>query len=234
MTRGDRPLEIGALLFEGLDQLDLTGPFEVLSQLPDAVFRVYGKTTAPARDMHGLRILPDARLDEALNLDVLVVPGGFGQEAVMDDEETLAWVERQAEDATHVLSVCTGALILGAAGLLRGRRATTHWAVRHLLPFFGAFGVDERVVVDGKVTSTAGVTAGLDGALRLAAALRGEEAAREIQLFMEYAPQPPFDSGSVTSAPLSVVEGVRLRTQAITARREATARRIATKLGIEA
>ena len=233
MMRGDRPLEIGALIFEGLDQLDVTGPFEVLSHLPDTVFRLYGKTTAPVRDMHGLRLLPDARLDEAPNLDVLVVPGGFGQQAVMEDEEALAWVERQAGDATHVLSVCTGALILGAAGLLRGRRATTHWAVRHLLPLFGAVDVDERVVVDGKVTTTAGVTAGLDGALWLAAAIAGEEAARTIQLFMEYAPQPPFDSGSMTSAPLSVVESVRRRTQAITAQRESTARRIATKLGIE-
>ena len=135
MTRADRPLQIGALIFEKVDQLDVTGPFEVLSHLPDTVFRLYGKTTAPARDMRGLRLLPDARLDEAPRLDVLVVPGGFGQEAVMEDEETLAWVERQAGDATHVLSVCTGALILGAAGLLKGRRATTHWAVRHLLPF---------------------------------------------------------------------------------------------------
>lgn len=180
MTREDRPLEIGALIFEAVDQLDVTGPFEVLSHLPDTVFRLYGKTTAPARDVRGLRLLPDARLDDAPRFDVLVVPGGFGQEAVMEDEETLAWVKRQAGDATHVLSVCTGALILGAAGLLKGRRATTHWAVRHLLPFFGAVGVEERVVVDGKVTSTAGVTAGLDGALRLAAALRGEEAAQRI------------------------------------------------------
>jgi cyclohexyl-isocyanide hydratase len=233
MTRGDRPLEIGFLIFEGLDQLDLTGPFEILSNLPETVFRFYGKTTAPVRDMHGLRLLPDARLDEAPNLDVLVVPGGFGQEAIMEDEETLAWVERQAGNATHVLSVCTGALILGAAGLLRGRRATTHWAVRHLLPFFGAVAVDKRVVVDGKVTSTAGVTAGLDGALSLAAAIRGEETAQTIQLFMEYAPQPPFDSGTPKSAPIPVVENVLRMTQAITARREATARRIATKLGIE-
>jgi cyclohexyl-isocyanide hydratase len=233
MTRTHRSLEIGFLIFEGLDQLDLTGPFEVLSHLPETVFRLYGKTTAPVRDMHGLRLLPDARLDAAPNLDVLVVPGGFGQEAIMEDEETLAWVERQAGDASHVLSVCTGALILGAAGLLRGRRATTHWTVRHLLPFFGAVGVDERVVVDGKVTSTAGVTAGLDGSLQLAAAIRGEETARTIQLFLEYAPQPPFDSGSVTSAPIPVVENVLRMTQVITARREATARRIATKLGIE-
>ncbi len=234
MTREDRPLEIGALIFEAVDQLDVTGPFEILSHLPETAFRLYGKTAAPVRDVRGLRLLPDARLDDAPRFDVLVVPGGFGQEAVMEDEETLAWVKRQAGDATHVLSVCTGALILGAAGLLKGRRATTHWAVRHLLPFFGAVGVEERVVVDGKVTSTAGVTAGLDGALRLAAALRGEEAAQRIQLFMEYAPQPPFDCGTPKSATPAVVEDVRRQRQAVTAQREATARRIAAKLGIEA
>ncbi len=234
MTREDRPLEIGALIFEAVDQLDVTGPFEILSHLPETAFRLYGKTAAPVRDVRGLRLLPDARLDDAPRFDVLVVPGGFGQEAVMEDEETLAWVKRQAGDATHVLSVCTGALILGAAGLLKGRRATTHWAVRHLLPFFGAVGVEERVVVDGKVTSTAGVTAGLDGALRLAAALRGEDSAQRIQLFMEYAPQPPFDCGTPKSATPAVVEDVRRQRQAVTAQREATARRIATKLGIEA
>ncbi|ARN82536.1 DJ-1/PfpI family protein [Methylocystis bryophila] len=235
MTREkDRPLQIGALLFEGIDQLDLTGPFEVLARPPDTVFRLYAKSAAPVRDVRGLRLLPDAVLGETPRLDVLVVPGGFGQEAIMEDEETLGWIRRQAEDATHVLSVCTGALILGAAGLLKGRRATTHWAVHHLLPYFGAVPADERVVVDGKVTTTAGVTAGLDGALRLAAALHGEEAARTIQLFMEYAPEPPFDSGSPKIASACVTESVRLLTQEITARREATARRVATRLGIEA
>jgi cyclohexyl-isocyanide hydratase len=233
MTRGDRPLQTGALIFEGLDQLDLTGPFEVLARPPRAMFRLYAKSAAPVRDVRGLRLLPDATLDEAPRLDVLVVPGGFGQEAVMEDEDMLAWIRQKAEEATHVLSVCTGALILGAAGLLRGRRATTHWAVRHLLPFFGAFPVDERVVIDGRVTSTAGVTSGIDGALRLAAALYGEETAQGIELFMEYAPQPPFDSGTPTRAAASVVEDVRRMTRDITARREATARRFAGKLGID-
>ena len=232
MTRADPPPQIGALLFEGVDQLDLTGPFEVLARPPGAVFRFYAKSSGPVRDVRGLRLLPDATLDAAPRLDLLLVPGGFGQEAVMEDEETLAWVREKAEEATHVLSVCTGALILGAAGLLRDRRATTHWAARHLLPFFGALPMDERVVVDGKVTSTAGVTSGIDGALRAAATLYGEEAARGIELFMEYAPQPPFDSGTPTRATASVVENVRRMTKDITARREATARRIAVKLGI--
>jgi len=226
-------LQIGALVFEGLDQLDLTGPFEVLAHLPDTAFRLYGKTAEPVRDVRGLRLSPDAKLDAAPKLDVLVVPGGFGQEAVMEEEATLAWVREKAQEAAHVLSICTGALILGAAGLLKGRRATTHWAVRHLLPCFGAIRVDERVVVDSKIITTAGVTSGIDGALRLAAALRGDEAARAIQLFMEYAPQPPFDSGTPARAPRSVVEAVRSMTKDITARREATARRLAARLGID-
>ena len=184
--------------------------------------------------MRGLRLLPDATFEEAPRLDILVVPGGFGQEALMEDEETLAWVREKAEEASHVLSVCTGALILGAAGFLRGRRATTHWAVHHLLPYFGAIAVDARVVTDGKLISAAGVTSGIDGALRLAAALHGDATAQAIQLFMEYAPQPPFDSGTPASAPASVVEEVRRMTSDITARREATARRVAAKLGIDA
>jgi len=233
MTQQKQPLQIGALLFEGVDQLDLTGPFEVLARTPGAALRLYAKTLAPVADVRGLRLLPDATFEEAPRLDILVVPGGFGQEALMEDEETLAFVRRQAEGASHVLSVCTGALILGAAGFLRGRRATTHWAAHHLLPFFGAIAVDARVVTDGKLISAAGVTSGIDGALRLAAALQGDAAAQAIQLFMEYAPQPPFDSGTPARAEASVVEEVRRMTRDITARREATARRVAAKLGID-
>jgi cyclohexyl-isocyanide hydratase len=234
MTEPDQTLHIGALLFEGVDQLDLTGPFEVLARTPGAAFRLYAKTLAPVADVRGLRLLPDATLDAVPRLDILLIPGGFGQEALMEDEATLAWVREKAEEASHVLSVCTGALILGAAGFLRGRRATTHWAVHHLLPCFGAIAVDARVVTDGKLITAAGVTSGIDGALRLAAALRGDAAAQAIQLFMEYAPQPPFDSGTPASAPASVVEDVRRMTRDITARREATAKGIAAKLGIGA
>jgi cyclohexyl-isocyanide hydratase len=233
VIQADQPLQIGALLFEGVDQLDLTGPFEVLARTSGAALRLYAKSLAPVADVRGLRLLPDATFDEAPHLDILVIPGGFGQEALMEDEETLAWVREKAEEASHVLSVCTGALILGAAGFLRGRRATTHWAVHHLLPFFGAVGVDARVVTDGKLITAAGVTSGIDGALRLAATLRGDAAAQAIQLFMEYAPQPPFDSGAPASAPASVVEEVRRMTKDVTARREATARRVTAKLGID-
>ena len=188
MIAPDNHLQIGSLLFEGLDQIDLTGPFEVLSRIPNSTYRIFGKSSAPARDMRGLRLLPDAVLAQAPQLDLLHVPGGYGQEAVMEDAEVLDWVRGQAAGARCVLSVCTGALICGAAGLLAGRRATTHWASMHLLPVFGATAVNERVVADGNMVFAAGVTAGLDGALRVAADLRGDEVAQGIQLAIAYAP----------------------------------------------
>ncbi len=224
-------LQIGSLLFEGLDQIDLTGPFEVLSRIPHATYRIYGKTLAPVRDIRGLRLTPDATLSEAPQLDVLHVPGGFGQEAMMEDEAVLGWIRRQARCA-RLFSVCTGALLCGAAGLLKGRRATTHWASFHLLPYFGAIPVDARVVVDGEWVFAAGVTAGIDGALRLAAELRGEDVAKEIQLFMAYAPEPPFDCGTPETAPPAILDRARRSFADMTGRREATARAVACKLGI--
>src|ERR1700741_3648247 len=232
MIPHDAHLQIGSLLFEGLDQIDLTGPFEVLSRIPNSTYRLYGKTTEPVRDLKGLRLTPDAALSDSPQLDVLHVPGGFGQEALMEDTEVLAWIRQQAAGACSIFSVCTGALICGAAGLLKGRRATTHWASFHLLPFFGAIPVNERVVVDGAWVFAAGVTAGIDGALRLAAELRGEDAAKSIQLHMVYAPEPPFDSGTPETAPPAILQQARRSVQDITAQREATARRIAARLGI--
>src|SRR5215813_735833 len=232
MIPHDVHLQIGSLLFEGLDQIDLTGPFEILSRIPNSTYRVYGKTGRTVRDIKGLRLTPDAILADAPPLDVLHVPGGLGQEALMEDEEVLAWIRQQAAGACSIFSVCTGALICGAAGLLKGRRATTHWASFHLLPFFGAIPVNERVVVDGAWVFAAGVTAGIDGALRLAAELRGDAVAQAIQLEMVYAPEPPFNSGTPETAPAAVVERARRSVQGLTARREETARRMATKLGI--
>jgi cyclohexyl-isocyanide hydratase len=225
-------LQVGSLLFEGVDQIDLTGPFEVLSRLPDSTYRIYAKSTAPLRDVRGLWLCADAPLAEAPQLDLLHIPGGWGQETLMEDEELLGWVRRQAAGARCVFSVCTGALICGAAGLLRGRRATTHWASHHLLPFFGAIPVHERVVLDGPLVSAAGVTAGIDGALRVAALLRGDEAAQVIQLHMAYAPEPPFQSGTPESAPAPVLAAAREGLRAITRQREDTARRVAIRLGI--
>ena len=182
--------------------------------------------------MKGLRLTPDATLAEAPPLDVLHVPGGFGQEALMDDAEVLGWIRQQTAGACSIFSVCTGALICGAAALLKGRRATTHWASFHLLPYFGAIPVNERVVVDGSWVFAAGVTAGIDGALRLAAELRGDEAAQAIQLQMAYAPEPPFNSGTPETAPAAILDQARLSMRGMTARREATARRVAARLGV--
>ena len=232
MIPHDTHLHIGSLLFEGIDQIDLTGPFEVLSRIPNATYRVYGKTAAPVRDLKGLRLTPDAILADAPPLDVLHLPGGHGQEALMDDAEVLDWIRQQASSACSIFSVCTGALICGAAGLLKGRRATTHWAAFHLLPFFGAIPVNERVVVDGAWVFAAGVTAGIDGALRLAAELRGDEVAQAIQLHMAYAPAPPFDSGTPETAPSPILGQARRSVRTITVQREHTARRVAAKLGI--
>jgi cyclohexyl-isocyanide hydratase len=234
MIPHDTHLEIGSLLFEGVDQIDLTGPFEVLSRIPNSTYRIYGKTAEPVRDIKGLRLTPDTALSDAPQLDVLHIPGGFGQEALMEDEEVLGWLAQQAAGARSIFSVCTGALICGAAGLLKGRRATTHWASFHLLPLFGAIPVNERVVMDGNWVFAAGVTAGIDGALRLAAELRGDDAARAIQLYMVYAPEPPFDCGTPETAPADILRQARQSVAAITAQREATAQRVATRLGITA
>jgi cyclohexyl-isocyanide hydratase len=232
MIPHDTHLQIGSLLFEGIDQIDLTGPFEVLSHIPNATYRIYGKTAAPVRALKGLQLTPDATLADAPPLDVLHVPGGFGQEALMEDTKVLGWIREQAAGACSIFSVCTGALICGAAGLLKGRRATTHWASFHLLRYFGAIPVNERVVVDGTWVFAAGVTAGIDGALRLAADLRGDKTAQTIQLHMAYAPEPPFDSGTPETAPAAIVEQARRSVRDITAQREQTARRVAARLGI--
>src|ERR1035441_10008881 len=198
------PIEIGAIVFPRMDQMDFTGPFEVLSRIPGARFHVLWKDKAPARDIRGLILTPETTCAEAPQLDVLVVPGGWGQEQLMDDETVLSFIREQSAHATYVFSVCTGALICGAAGLLKGVRATTHWAAFHLLEYFGAIPTDERIVVDSRsrerkgavIVSAAGVTAGIDGALRLASRLRGDLVAQQIQLAIEYAPEPPFASGS--------------------------------------
>lgn len=221
-------LQIGSLLFEGLDQIDLTGPFEVFSRVPNASYRIYGLTEEPVRDMSGLRLAPDSVLSLAPQLDVVHVPGGFGQEALMDNKYLLDWLRSQAHGARCVFSVCTGAFLLGAAGLLAGKRATTHWSVLDLLPYFGAEPSSNRVVSDGNLVSAAGVTAGIDGALTVAAQLRGIETAQEIQLHMAYAPEPPFNSGTPETAPPEVLARAQEAVSDMTARRRATAMRLKT------
>jgi cyclohexyl-isocyanide hydratase len=233
MSTESESLDIGGVIFADVDQSDFTGPFEVLSRLPGARFHVLAKERRPIRDVHGLILTPEKSFAEAKHLDVLLVPGGRGQEALMDDDVTLGFLREQAATARFVFSVCTGALICGAAGLLRDVRATTHWSAFHLLPYFGAIPVDERVVEDGKMISAAGVTAGLDGALRLAALLRGDRVAQQIQLAIEYAPAPPFRGGTPRTAPKEILEAASRAFGEISSARLATARRIAARLGME-
>jgi cyclohexyl-isocyanide hydratase len=199
-------LTIGAFVFAGQDQIDFTGPFEVLSRIPNTTFIVLGKTLEPVRDVKGLLLTPERTIAEAPELDLLLVPGGLGQQQIMDDQEIIGLIQRQEVAGRYVFSVCTGALLCGAAGLLRGRHATTHWAAKELLPMYGAIATDARVVIDGNYVSSAGVTAGLDGALEIAALLRGPEVAKGIQLEIEYAPNPHFDSGTPATASKSVID----------------------------
>lgn len=213
-------LVIGGIIFPDMDQADFTGPFEVLSRLPNGRFLTLAKTLDPIRDANGLILTPEVSFADSPLLDMLLVPGGAGVNAVMEDTETLDFVRQQATQASLVLSVCTGALILGAAGLLKGRRITTHWATHHLLTFFGAIPQNERVVRDESFISTAGVTAGVDGALVAASILAGDEVAQAIQLYMEYDPHPPFDSGTPEKAPASVLANVRAQMATVIQSRE--------------
>jgi cyclohexyl-isocyanide hydratase len=217
---------IGMLLFPRMTQLDLTGPFEVFSRLPGADVLLLSKTLEPVVADTGLGLLPTATLRDCPPLDVICVPGGPGVNALMEDVEVLDWLRRQAERARYISSVCSGSLVLGAAGLLRGRQATSHWGARDLLAAFGATPTAYRVVRDGNVFTGGGVTAGIDFALTMVAELAGSEAAHAIQLQIEYAPAPPFNAGTPETAPADVVSAARARGAAMRTEREAIVARI--------
>ncbi|UWD78303.1 DJ-1/PfpI family protein [Curtobacterium flaccumfaciens] len=202
-------IRIAFLLFPHLTQLDLTGPAQVLSRVPGARVEYVAATLDPVPSDCGLSLLPTTTMSDARAADVLVVPGGDGAFDAMLDPDVVAFVRRQAEHATWITSVCTGAFVLGAAGLLAGRRATTHWASKPMLEAFGAQPVDARIARDGAVVTAAGVSAGIDMALWLAAELAGQSAAEAIQLQIEYDPQPPFDHGSAERADAVVVTRAR-------------------------
>ncbi|NEI74046.1 DJ-1/PfpI family protein [Rhizobium lusitanum] len=228
----DQHLHIGSLIFDRLDQIDLTGPYEVLSAIPNATVHIGAKKMEVVKDFHGLPLYPTTTLRDMPKLDILHVPGGPGQQNLMEDEEVLGFIRRQAAEAAFVFSVCTGALLAGAAGLLKGRRATTHWASMEVLPLLGAIPVNERVVIDGNWVFAAGVTSGIDGALRLAAMARGDDVAKQIQLYMQYQPEPPFDSGTPEQAPPHILARQRDAVAALTAARIETAKRVGEKLGL--
>jgi cyclohexyl-isocyanide hydratase len=194
------PLSIGLLLFPNLTQLDLTGPYEVFSRLPDTKVFLIAETVAPVRTEWGLTIIPDATFDDAPDLDLLCVPGGWGVNAMLEDAALLSFVRDRGQRARYVTSVCSGALLLGAAGLLKGYRATTHWASHDLLAAFDAIPVHERVVIDRNRITGAGVSAGIDLALVIAAELYDQATSQEIQLAIEYDPAPPFTAGSPVHA----------------------------------
>jgi cyclohexyl-isocyanide hydratase len=225
-------LTIGCLIFPRMDQIDFTGPFEVLSRIPNSTIHVIAKTKSPVRDIQGLILMPEMTIAEAPEFDVLLVPGGYGQQELMNDEEVLTVIRNHFAAGRLLFSVCTGALLCGAAGILRGRQATTHWAARNLLPYYGAIPVRSRVVLDGNLVTAAGVTAGLDAALVVASLLGGDAIAQEIQLSIQYAPNPVFHSGTPDTAPAEVLRAFNENYSAIAASREAEARCFAAILGI--
>jgi len=205
------PIQIGILLYPNVTQLDATGPAQVLSRVPGAKMHMIWKTHDPVPTDAGFSIVPTTTFADCPQLDLICVPGGGGQVEVMVDAEALEFLRKQAAKARYVTSVCTGSLILGAAGLLKGYKSACHWAWRDMLKDFGAIAVAERVVRDRNRISGGGVTAGIDFGLTVAAELAGDEVAKSIQLVLEYDPQPPFDSGSPEKAGVERVKRIRER-----------------------
>lgn len=231
MTSSATPFRIGLLLFPEITQLDMTGPYEVFTKLPGAQVHLVWKSLAPVRANGGMQIVPTTTFAECPQLDLVCVPGGGGMNALLNDAETLAFLKRQAAGARYVTSVCTGALVLGAAGLLKGKRAATHWMSRDMLRAFGATPVAERVVIDGNVITGGGVTAGIDFALTVAAEAFGDDMAKGIQLGIEYDPAPPFDAGSPEGAGTAIVAQARAAAAGRQAEREAAVAEAAKRLG---
>lgn len=223
---GHMTIEIGFLVFPRVQQLDLTGPYEVLAMVPGARVHLVAKTPEPVATATGLVLTPTVHFAECPALDVVCVPGGSGVNPLMEDAETLGFLRRQAEGARYLTSVCTGALVLGAAGLLRGKRATTHWGAHDLLAALGAIPTQGRVVRDGNLITGGGVTAGIDFGLALAAELADEATAKAIQLHLEYAPAPPFDAGRPETAAPDILAATRERLAATRREREAIVARI--------
>lgn len=226
----NRPLQIGLLLFPDVTQLDLTGPWEVFARTPGVECHLIWKDLQPVRSDRGLSILPTTTFADCPPLDVICVPGGPGQIALMSDDVTLNFLRQQAEQAKWVTSVCTGSLVLGAAGLLKGYRATSHWSSIDQLALLGAEPVSERVVRDRNRISGAGVTSGIDFALTLVAEIAGDAVAKAVQLQMEYDPEPPFTSGSPHTASPQEVEQARAKMAEFLATRRAATKRAALRL----
>jgi cyclohexyl-isocyanide hydratase len=226
------PFAIGLLVFPSITQLDMTGPHEVFARMPGSEIHLIWKSLEPVTAHGGLRLVPTTTLQACPQLDLVCVPGGPGMNALLNDEVVLAFLRRHAAGARYVTAVCTGSLVLGAAGLLKGKRATTHWTALEMLAAFGATPVAERTVIDGNLITGGGVTAGIDFALKVVAETAGEEVAKTIQLSIEYDPRPPFDAGSPASAGEAIIARQRQAGARIQAEREAAVREAAARLGL--
>jgi cyclohexyl-isocyanide hydratase len=226
---GEDKFRIGMLIFERMTNTDFVGPCDVFARVSAATVHVLAKTREPITTDAGHRVLADMTLREAPELDMLFVPGGPGTNAVMEDQEVLEFLKARAPRAKYITSVCTGALVLGAAGLLRGYKAATHWSVMHVLPVLGAIPVSERVVIDRNRITGGGATAGIDFGLVVVKTVWGDQLAQTIQLGQEYDPQPPFNCGHPRSAPPQIVEHFRKLTARLTEGRMAAAQRAAAR-----
>ena len=225
------PISVAFLVFPNVTQLDLTGPAQVLSRLGNTTLNLVWKNKDPVPTDAGFPLLPTATFEEIEQVDILCVPGGLRTMDIMQDQDVLAWLQSIAAKAQWVTSVCTGSLVLGAAGLLRGYKSGCHWASIDQLQFFGAIPVKERIVEDRNRFSGGGVTSGIDFALALAAKIRGEDFAKFIQLSIEYDPNPPFDAGSPDKVPPHILERYYKMIEASVPDREAKVKAIAESLG---
>ena len=214
-------MQVNVIIVPEMVQLDITGPYEVLSRAPGWTLDLVAASMDPVRTDRGLTILPTQTRETAKPSDILVIPGGAGIDTAMLDEAWLAYVRREAERAKYVFGICTGSLLLAAAGLLTGRRAGGHWQARDFLAKFGAIPSDERLTMDGKFYTSGGVTSGIDAAFRVVADVMGEDTARQIQLLIEYDPAPPFEGGTPFTSPPHIVAAAKEMGRARRERREA-------------
>ena len=221
-------IHFGLLAFPGVQQLDLTAPYEIFASMEDAEVHLIWKDRSPIVSATKLVLQPTRTFADCPPLDVICVPGGSGVNALLEDETVLAFIRDQAAQARFVTSVCTGSLVLGAAGLLKGKKATSHWNAKDFLVEFGAIVTPGRVVRDGNLFTAGGVTAGLDFGLTIVAALRDREEAETVQLSLEYAPEPPFHSGTPEEASVDVLAKTRARLAGSRTARQAILARLAT------
>ncbi|MEO8204939.1 MAG: DJ-1/PfpI family protein [Chthoniobacterales bacterium] len=226
----DTPLQIGMLLYPDMTFLDLAGPFEIFSHIPHAKVHLIWKDRNPIISDVGMTVIPSTTFSECPPLDVLCVPGGPGQIALMDDSDVLDFIRKMGATAKYVTSVCTGSLLLAAAGLLTGYRAACHWMSRDQLSLLGAMPVAERIVKDRNRITGGGVTAGIDFGFFVAGVLCGEERAKDIQLRLEYDPKPPFPGGTDSTADPALVAAVRESSKDMLTKRLAATKRAAERL----